>query len=133
MGEEVDPVDIEGVCRAFGAKVEVTDPFDLRGTEKKILQALEDPAGAKVIIMRRKCALLQTGEEKFPYKVRVDSRRCVGENCGCDRLCTRVFKCPGLIWESSSAKARIDEAICVSCGVCAEVCPEGAIVKEGAA
>ena len=38
-------VDIEGVCRAIGAKVEVTDPFDFEGTREKVLKALEDPCG----------------------------------------------------------------------------------------
>ena len=49
MGDEVTPVDIEAVCRAFGAKVEVTDPFDIPGTRNKLLRALEDPEGAKVL------------------------------------------------------------------------------------
>jgi len=130
MGEKVTPVDIAGVCGAFGAKVEVTDPFDLPGTEQKILQALEDPTGVKVIIMRRECAMLKMGEEKISYKVQVDTRKCVGEDCGCGRLCTRVFRCPGLIWDQSMAKAKIDEVLCVGCGVCADICPEKAIVKE---
>ena len=130
MGEEVTPVDIEKVCRAFEAKVEVADPFDLEGTKQKVLQALEDPEGAKVIIMRRKCAMLKLKEEKAPYKVRVDAAKCTGEDCGCDRLCTRVFKCPGLIWDKNSGKSRVDEVICVGCGVCVDLCPEGAIIKE---
>ncbi|MBM4333839.1 MAG: indolepyruvate ferredoxin oxidoreductase subunit alpha [Deltaproteobacteria bacterium] len=130
MGEEVAPVEIEAVCRSFGAKVLVTDPFDLDGTKQKMLQALEDPVGAKVVIMRRKCQMLKGKEEKPPYKVRVNPEICIGDDCGCDRLCTRVFKCPGLMWDKKSAKARIDEVICVGCGVCVEICPEKAIIKE---
>jgi len=132
MGEEVTPVEIEGVCRAFGAKVEVTDPFDIPGTRQKVLQALADPEGAKVIIMRRKCAMVKLKEEKPPYQVRVEQGKCIGEDCGCNRLCTRVFKCPGLIWDEKSGKAKVDEVICVGCGVCADICPEGAIAKEEA-
>jgi len=52
----------------------------------------------------------------------VDQGRCLGETCGCNRLCTRVFKCPGLRWDSATGKAGIDEAICTGCGVCAEIC-----------
>jgi len=132
MGEEVVPVDIESVCRALGARVWVTDPFDLPGTQETVLQALEAPAGAKVVIMRRKCAMVQMKETKAPYKVKVDPERCVGEDCGCDRLCTRVFRCPGLIWDEPAGKSKIDEVICVGCGVCADICPEKAIVKEEA-
>ena len=130
MGEEVAPVDIEGVCRAFGAKVEVTDPFDLPGTREKLLRALEDPEGAKVLIVRRRCQMLRDREEKPPYRVAVDPRKCIGEECGCNRVCTRVFKCPGLIWDGQEGKARVDEVICVGCGVCADICPEGAILRE---
>jgi len=130
MGDEVTPVDIEGVCRAFGAKVEVTDPFDIPGTRKKLLHALEDPEGAKVLIMRRRCQMLKGKDEKPPYRVFVDQRKCIGENCGCDRVCTRVFKCPGLIWDAKEGKSKVDEVICTGCGVCADICPEGAIVKE---
>jgi len=60
----------------------------------------------------------------------VDQDLCLGERCGCNRLCTRVFKCPGLIWDEIAGKARIDEAICTGCGVCAEICPSLAIRKE---
>ncbi|MDH4264769.1 MAG: thiamine pyrophosphate-dependent enzyme [Deltaproteobacteria bacterium] len=130
MGEEVAPVDIEAVCRSFGAKVAVTDPFDLEGTKQKMLQALEDPVGAKVVIMRRPCQMLKGKEEKLPYKVRVNPEICIGDECGCDQLCTRVFKCPGLMWDKKSTQARIDEVICVGCGVCADICPEKAIIKE---
>ena len=130
MGEEVARVDIEAVCRSFGAKVSVTDPFDLEGTKQNMLRALEDPVGAKVVIMRRACQMLKGKEEKLPYKVRVNPEICVGDDCGCDRLCTRVFKCPGLMWDQKSAQARIDEVLCVGCGVCADICPEKAILKE---
>jgi indolepyruvate ferredoxin oxidoreductase alpha subunit len=130
MGESVSPVDIEAVCRSFGAKVEVTDPFDLPGTREKVLRALEDPVGAKVVIMRRRCQMLKGKDEKPPFKVWVDGEKCIGEDCGCDRVCTRVFKCPGLIWDERSGKSKVDEVLCVGCGVCAEICPQGAIQKE---
>lgn len=132
MGEKVAPVEIEAVCRAFGAKVWVMDPFDLQGTKEIVLGALEDPVGIKVVIMRRKCAMVQLKEEKPPYKVKVDLEKCVGEDCGCDRLCTRVFRCPGLIWDEQAGRSMVDEVICVGCGVCADICPEKAIMKEEA-
>jgi len=128
--EGAEAVDIEGVCRAVGAKVEVTDPFDFEGTRAKVLKALEDPSGVKVLIMRRRCQMLKDKEEAAPFRVRIDPEKCLGEDCGCNRLCTRVFKCPGLIWDQRAKKARLDEVICVGCGVCAEVCPQGAIRKE---
>jgi indolepyruvate ferredoxin oxidoreductase alpha subunit len=35
-----------------------------------------------------------------------------------------------LIYDEKSARARIDEVICVGCGVCAQICPQQAIEKE---
>ena len=129
MGEEVAPVDIVEVCRSIGAKVEIADPFDLKPTREKLLKMLNDPEGLKIIVMRRKCALLK-GKEAPPFNVSVDSKKCLGEDCGCNRFCTRYFKCPGLAWDSEAGKARIDEAVCVHCGVCTDICPENAIVRE---
>lgn len=132
MGKEADAIDIENVCRAFGAKVEVMDPFELEHTKQKVLQALEDPVGVKVLIMRRECTLFKLREERPPYRMHVDLTKCIGEDCGCNRLCTRVFKCPGLIWDKELGKAKIDEVMCTGCGVCEQICPQKAIVKEEA-
>ena len=82
------------------------------------------------MVLRRKCALVQGREGGFPYGMYVDQELCVGEECGCGRYCTRIFRCPGLIWDKDRGKAMIDQVICVGCGICAEICPQGAIKKE---
>jgi indolepyruvate ferredoxin oxidoreductase alpha subunit len=110
--------------------VQVTDPFDLAGTTEAMLTLLQDREGVKVLILRRECALVRSRKQKKLFQVEVDPERCLGEACGCNRLCTRVFKCPGLYWDSTTGKSRIDEAICTGCGVCAEICPASAIRKE---
>jgi indolepyruvate ferredoxin oxidoreductase alpha subunit len=130
MGESTTPVDIEAVCRALGAKVRVADPFDMENTQRILLEILDDPVGAKVLILRRRCALLSLKEEGPPYNMSVEQELCLGESCGCNRLCTRLFKCPGLIWDPVSLKARIDDVICAGCGLCAQICPAGAIKAE---
>jgi indolepyruvate ferredoxin oxidoreductase alpha subunit len=91
---------------------------------------MAEGGGAKVAIMRRQCELVRAKKEKSPYKVHVDSEKCIGEACGCDRLCTRIFLCPGLIWDKKAGKSKVDEVICNGCGVCVDVCPQGAIMKE---
>jgi len=130
MGSQAPVVDIEGVCRALGAKVETADPFRLRETTETLCRLLLDEQGVKVLVLRQECALVRGKRGRALYKVEVDQGMCVGRDCGCNRLCTRVFKCPGLVWEPTTGKARIDEAICTGCGVCAEICPESAIRRE---
>jgi indolepyruvate ferredoxin oxidoreductase alpha subunit len=130
MGETVSPLNIGEICKALGAKVETADPFDLKTAQEKILDMLEEPDGTKVLIMQRKCGLLSLREESPRFEMNVDPEKCLGDNCGCNRLCTRVFRCPGLIWNVESHKAEIDEVLCVGCGVCTDICPQNAILKE---
>jgi indolepyruvate ferredoxin oxidoreductase alpha subunit len=130
MGCEAAVVDIEALCRSLGAKVETRDPFNVQETVDTIYRLLQDPQGVKILVLRQECALVRGKRQKALYRMRVDGERCVGKACGCNRLCTRVFKCPGLAWDSATGKAGIDEAICTGCGVCAEICPQSAIGKE---
>jgi indolepyruvate ferredoxin oxidoreductase alpha subunit len=129
-GKEAPVLDLKVICESLGAKVEVTDPFDLSATTDAMLKFLQDKEGVKVLILRRECALVRSKKQKKLYQVEVNQERCLGEMCGCNRLCTRVFKCPGLYWDRATGKAGIDEAICTGCGVCAEICPASAIRKE---
>jgi indolepyruvate ferredoxin oxidoreductase alpha subunit len=129
MGNDVPAVDIATVCRAIGAKVFISDPFDVEATETALLNLLRNETGTRVMILRQKCALSPERKGKKYFEVSIDENICLGEKCGCNRLCTRVFRCPGLIWDQAAGKARIDEVICTGCGVCASICPSGAIKK----
>jgi indolepyruvate ferredoxin oxidoreductase alpha subunit len=130
MGPEAPVVDIEALCKALGARVLVKNPFDVQETMEAIYGLLQDREGIKVLILRQECALVRAKRQKALYQVRVDQERCIGQACGCNRRCTRIFKCPGLAWDPATGKARIDEAICTGCGVCADICPQSAILKE---
>jgi indolepyruvate ferredoxin oxidoreductase alpha subunit len=130
-GEPGNKVSIEALCRSLGIHVEICDPFDLSTTIATLATLIRDEEHAKVAILRRECELVRARRDKGkPYKMLVDPSRCIGEECGCNRLCTRVFSCPGLVWDRDAGKALIDEAVCTGCGLCADVCPRGAIVKE---
>ena len=133
MGDEVPDIDIARVCEAVGARVEIRDPFDLEETRKTVNRLIEDEEGVKVLILKQECALSPDRKHKKNYNMRVDETLCLGENCGCNRLCTRIFRCPGLVWDKEKKKARIDEVICVGCGVCSYICPVAAIKTEEAA
>lgn len=127
-GEDVPALDIAGIARAMGARVDTADPFDLDTTQQKLLDLLQK-GGVNVLILRQICALSPEKKGKKRFEVTVDESVCIGENCGCNKFCTRVFKCPGLRWDPETKTARIDEVICSGCGVCASICPSGAITK----
>jgi indolepyruvate ferredoxin oxidoreductase alpha subunit len=131
-GHEVPAVDIAAVCRAIGARVEIRDPFDIDKTRQTLLDLIDDKGGVKVLVLRQICALSPEKKGRRLFSVTLDQRVCLGENCGCNRLCTRIFRCPGLIWNQEKKAAAIDEVICTGCGVCASICPSGAIRKGDA-
>jgi indolepyruvate ferredoxin oxidoreductase alpha subunit len=130
VGEKVPAVDIAAVCEAVGAQVTVVDPFDLEGTQKILLKMIQDSQGVNVLILRQICSLSPERKKEKKYTMYVDEEMCIGEGCGCNRLCTRVFCCPGLVWDEKRKIAKIDDVICTGCGVCAGICPVGAIVRQ---
>jgi len=131
MGEQGKIIAIEDICNAFGIRVEVCDPFELEKTTETILDVMRDEGhGPRVIIMRHECELQRARRESTPYEVFIDPDKCLGESCGCDRLCVRVFRCPGLKWNEITGKSEIDEVICCGCGLCVDICPQGAIEKK---
>lgn len=134
MGQEVPSVDIAKICEAIGAHVEIKDPFDLEDTLKTLNRLIEEEKGVKVLILQQICALSpEKRKTKKRFEMRVDEVKCLGEDCGCNRLCTRIFQCPGLVWNKEKKKAMFDEVICVGCGVCSFICPAEAIKREEAA
>jgi len=130
MGKSAPVVDINAICTAMGARVSVCDPFDLNRTRDTLLEMLDDKQGVNVLILRQSCALSPEKKKARRYEMQVDESICIGENCGCNKLCTRVFKCPGLNWDARAKTACIDEVICAGCGVCADICPSGAIKRK---
>ena len=132
LKETVPAVDIAAICAAIGAKVMISDPFDLETTSKILTSFLEDKGSVKVLILRQACALSPEKKGKKKFDVKVNDALCLGESCGCNRLCTRIFRCPALIWDRIKKKALVDEVICAGCGVCASICPQKAILKTEA-
>lgn len=131
MNGQAQPVDIKRICEAIGARVTSADPFDLEETGRALENACDDEReGVKVLILRQMCALAPERKGKKRYEVSVNETLCLSEACGCNRLCTRILRCPGLMNDYAKGKAVIDEVICAGCGICAGICPAGAIVKK---
>ena len=132
-GEPVQTLDIQKICESMGITVRVADPFDFEKTQQLLFDLLEIKDGVKVLIMKQACALSPDKKHTKLFEMKVDESSCQGQDCGCNRLCTRIFRCPGLVWNKESGTSNIDEAICVGCGICADICPVGAISKKEAA
>lgn len=128
MGKAATPVSIEKIVEAIGCPVTVADPFDIEGTTQIVYELLKQP-GLKVLILKQECATLVRKTDK--PRVWVDQDLCRGDECGCGRFCSRIWGCPGNIWDYEAGKAKIDEVVCVGCGVCVSLCPAGAIKMEG--
>ncbi len=128
MGDATCALPITGLITSLGIPVTVADPYLVRETADTILKLL-DGGGLQVLLLQRACAL-QAGKGEKKRRVRVDPDRCLGDACGCGRLCSRVFSCPANTWDETTARARIDEVLCDGCGVCAALCPQGAIIVE---
>ena len=123
-GDPAGKIDLESLCRAMGfTRVRVVDPYDLAQCD----QAVKEELAAKepsVIISRRPCALLKYVKHKPPLKV--NTGKCVG--C---KSCMRIG-CPAI--SIKEGKARVDQTLCVGCGVCGQLCKFGAFestAKEG--
>ena len=116
-------VDIAEIIPALGVEhFFVVDPFDLEETTATVQKALTLP-GVKVVLARQECAIQAQRRGLKAGKVRV-----VAENCNLCKLCLTRTGCPAIsINEDSIA---IDAALCYGCGLCAQVCPREAIVKE---
>lgn len=130
MGEPAKVVSMEAMCRSMGLHVEICDPFDLKKNTDMLVEMMAED-GVQVVIMRRMCELIRAREEKKQqHRMHVAPDKCLGDDCGCGKLCVAEFRCPGLVWNRETAKAEIDEALCSGCGVCADICQRGAIIKE---
>jgi indolepyruvate ferredoxin oxidoreductase alpha subunit len=130
MGIPVKALDIESICRSIGADVYVCDPFKIAETQDTLFDLLENGKGARVLIMKQSCALGPDKRGKKQFDMSVDESMCRGETCGCDRFCTKVFRCPGLVWNREKGVSMIDSVLCAGCGVCKDICPAKAIKSK---
>ncbi len=122
-------VPIENLCKAIGVETRICDPFCIDDATQSLYEMLQTK-GAKVMIFRHECPLAFPKEK--PANVYVDQEKCIGIECGCAAFCSRVFGCPANIWDYEKGKAKIDEALCTGCGLCAQLCPEDAIIVKEA-
>lgn len=119
-GLEAIPVNLEAICRAVGIRhVQVVDPYDLARTQQVIDEEMRRPEPS-VVITRRSCMLDRHGRgvRSTPLFVKADA-------CTACKACVRIG-CPAIEWQAGEdggkGRAYINQALCVGCGLCRQVC-----------
>jgi len=111
-GDPAAKIDLETLCKAVGInRVRVVDPYDLAQCDTVLKEELaaQEPS---VIISRRPCALLKYVKHEKPLQA--DPDKCIG--C---KACMRIG-CPAI--SIVDGKAKVDDTLCVGCGVCSQMC-----------
>ena len=118
-GEATKQVDLMMLCKAVGIDhVRVCDPFDLKAFEACVKEEVERDEPS-VIIAQRPCALLKS--------VKYTGHCTITDKCKKCKLCMKLG-CPAISADENGVK--IDLTQCNGCGLCVNVCPFDAIVKE---
>jgi indolepyruvate ferredoxin oxidoreductase alpha subunit len=125
LGQKNNRVSVEAVVRGIGIQmVTVVNPKKLKDTMAAVKKSLEFD-GVSVIISQEICPLYAKRVQP-PAKARtftVSESRCKNH-----RDCVNLFACPAFYLENDRVK--INENLCIGCAVCAQVCPEQAILPR---
>jgi indolepyruvate ferredoxin oxidoreductase alpha subunit len=127
-GESTAGMPLPDLIQSLGIPLTIGDPYNIQETTETILDLIHKKT-LHVLLLQRECALTSS-KKGIASRVFVDPEICLGESCGCNILCSRVFSCPANVWDPASGKALIDEVLCNGCGACASICPQSAIVVD---
>ncbi|AMK14855.1 indolepyruvate ferredoxin oxidoreductase subunit alpha [Methanobrevibacter olleyae] len=122
MGDEAPAIPIEDIVEAIGVKfLKIVNPHNIKKTVDIYKEALEYD-GVAVVIARYPCTLIKGQKKKAPMVIKDNCVKCLE--------CVKTLACPAISYLND--KVIIDEALCKSCAVCIQVCPNKAIgVKKG--
>ena len=123
MGVHRTQISVEDVVRGCGVKdVHVVKPFNVKKTIEALRASFEYD-GISVVISKEYCPLFAKGIGKArkarPFYVNL-------EKCKNHRDCINLLACPAMYLEGEAV--RINKNQCIGCSVCAQICPENAIM-----
>jgi indolepyruvate ferredoxin oxidoreductase alpha subunit len=114
-------ISIEAVVRALGVThVSIIQPYKV----KKSIEALREAfnfKGVSVVIAQEMCTLYAKGHKKTKSRAYY-----VSDKCRNHRDCISQLACPAFYLDAE--KVKIDPVMCAGCAVCAQICPENAIL-----
>lgn len=131
-GEKLEPVDIKGLLKSIGVKyIRSIDPFNIKASVAAVRDALRQAGGVRVIIAEQECALqyarrIKISPSEYNVYYQIEQGRCqLCNECYVDLGCPAIRK----DFSGDGHFYYIEEAACLRCGACKDLCPNGAIVK----
>jgi len=119
-------VSIESLVKAIGVPlVKTIKPYKVKKSIEEIKEALNFK-GVSVIISQEPCTLYAKSLKQLKARPFY-----ISDKCKKHKNCINDLGCPAFFIEGDQIK--IDPDMCVGCAVCAQICPENAIlpVKKG--
>lgn len=129
-----EALSIKKILESFGVKrIYEADPCRINKFKALLNELTSGEAGFSAVVVKRECRLqakkrgdikkekAAAASRESAEKFEIIKARCAGCN-----ECYSVFTCPA-IFKNSEGDLYINQDICVKCGVCRQICPNGAI------
>ena len=117
MGDVAEKVSIPKILEAVGVSdIQIVDPLDLKAAVEAAKHAYT-VKGVSAIIYKSPCIAV----------TKPQGTMAIGETCIRCKKCITALGCPAIYRDGETVK--IDASLCTGCGLCAQVCPAGAIGK----
>ena len=139
QGEKTKELDFAALGKVLGIdSVEVIDPLNFKDTTRVLKQELQKE-GPSLIISRAPCVLLMSKKAVQAKQFFTDPDKCIGckvcLSCGCPAISWRDFEKTGMPARPERKKQKgiavIDATLCTGCTLCAQLCRQEAIMREG--